>query len=146
MERILKSTLKNGCFDNVTPERSRIMSSIRSKRNKSTELALRMALVRAKIRGWVLHPNEIPGRPDFFFPKKRLAIFVDGCFWHGCHRCGHVPRTNRSFWALKIKRNQSRDLANNKKLRRTGTCVLRFWEHELRGNTDRCVAKIAKLR
>ncbi len=95
--------------------------------------------------GWVVHPNEIVGRPDFFFPKNHLAVFVSGCFWHGCRRCGHVPRTNRSFWALKIKRNRGRDQANNKKLRRTGMRVLRFWEHELRENTYQCVAKIASL-
>jgi DNA mismatch endonuclease (patch repair protein) len=147
MERILRKTLTNGCFANVTPERSRIMSSIRGKRNKSTELPLRMALVRAGLRGWSSHPVNIPGKPDFFFHRRGVAVFVDGCFWHGCRRCGHVPKTNRPFWAAKIIRNRQRDVITSRKLRAQDVIVLRFWEHDVKNRIDYCVRRIdAALR
>lgn len=99
-----------------------------------------MALVRARITGWTLHASELPGRPDFYFPAKRVAVFVDGCFWHGCPRCGHVPKTNDGFWQLKIKRNRQRDAKVRARLRRRGVRVVRFWEHELRDRLPICVA------
>jgi DNA mismatch endonuclease (patch repair protein) len=117
------------------------MSAVRGKRNKTTELALRMALVRSGIGGWVLHQKML-GCPDFYFPKARLAVFVDGCFWHGCHKCGHVPATNNSYWAAKLRRNRERDVATNEKLRAAGVAVIRFWEHELRRSIGGCLAKI----
>ena len=82
------------------------MSAIRSRGNKSTEMVLRMALVRAKMGGWIMHPKGVPGKPDFFFAANNLAVFVDGCFWHGCNRCGHIPKTNRPYWKAKIARNR----------------------------------------
>jgi DNA mismatch endonuclease (patch repair protein) len=82
MERILRRKLKGGRFLNVTAERSRLMGRIRSRGNLSTEQSFRLALVRARIRGWVLHPKIIFGTPDFYFPEERLAVFIDGCFWH----------------------------------------------------------------
>jgi DNA mismatch endonuclease (patch repair protein) len=138
MENYLRSKLYGGRFHQVTPQRSRIMSSIRGKSNKSTEGILRMALVRAGMKGWQLHAN-LPGRPDFYFPSSRTAIFVDGCFWHGCARCGHVPKTNRPFWAAKIARNRQRDRRNRRILVHEQISVLRFWEHDLRQSLARCV-------
>jgi DNA mismatch endonuclease (patch repair protein) len=145
MERILRKTLTNGCFANVTPERSRIMSAIRGKRNKSTELPLRMALVRAGLRGWSSHPDHILGKPDFFFSRRGIAVFVDGCFWHGCRRCGHVPKTNRPFWTAKIIRNRQRDLITSRKLRARHVVVLRFWEHDVKNRLDYCIRRISEL-
>ncbi|MGB7131247.1 MAG: very short patch repair endonuclease [Candidatus Sulfotelmatobacter sp.] len=142
MERLLKVQLRHGRFTNVSPERSRIMSSIRGKRNKTTETALRMALVRSAVSGWSLHPPDLPGHPDFYFSAFRLAIFVDGCFWHGCPRCGHFPKTNSNFWRLKIKRNIERDTKAHFRLRRRGIRVVRFWEHDLRDSLADCVAKL----
>jgi DNA mismatch endonuclease (patch repair protein) len=145
MERVLKSTLKNGAFNNVSPERSRIMSAIRGKSNKTTERALRMALVRCGLRGWVLHPPAIEGKPDFYFPKAALAVFVDGCFWHGCPKCGHTPNTNRLFWATKIERNKERDRTNSRKLKNQGVSVIRLWEHELKEALPKCVLSIERV-
>jgi DNA mismatch endonuclease (patch repair protein) len=108
------------------------MSAIRSKGNKTTELVVRMALVRAKISGWEMHPFDIKGTPDFYFRTRRVAIFVDGCFWHGCERCGHTPRTRSEFWAAKFERNHSRDLANVAALTQAKIKVLRVWEHQLK--------------
>ena len=132
MERFLKSKLENGWFSNVSPQRSRTMSAIRGKSNKSTELPLKMALVRARVKGWVLHTATICGKPDFYFGKYRLAIFVDGCFWHGCPRCGHIPKTRSQFWKAKIGRNRERDRRTKKVLAAHGIRLLRVWEHSLR--------------
>ena len=131
MERFLKHKLENGRFSGVSPTRSRIMGSIRSKSNRSTERRLRFALVRAGIRGWKLHVPSVLGCPDFFFPKQRIAVFVDGCFWHGCPKCGHIPRTRSEFWRAKIDRNRQRDRDIARRLRKQGVLVVRVWEHDL---------------
>lgn len=132
MEKLLREKLPGGSFANVSEVRSRTMSKIRGKNAKSTERTLQMALIRARISGWKRHVGELPGKPDFYFPQVRLAVFVDGCFWHGCHRCGHVPKTNTEFWATKIQRNIQRDSSNRRRLRQAGVRTIRIWEHALR--------------
>jgi DNA mismatch endonuclease (patch repair protein) len=131
MERILRKTLEGGRFDRVDAQRSRTMAAIKSKRNRTTELLLRMAFVRSRIKGWVTHPRTLKGTPDFYFPAQRMAVFVDGCFWHGCPKCGHTPRTRSEYWALKISRNPKRDNRVSNQLRSEGVTVLRVWEHAL---------------
>lgn len=112
-------------------ERSKVMASVRSRGNRSTELALLSALKEHKITGWRRH-YPVTGKPDFAFPHLRLAVFVDGCFWHGCPRCGRIPHSNRSFWETKINRNKERDRKKTKELKARGWSVLRVWEHDLR--------------
>jgi DNA mismatch endonuclease (patch repair protein) len=121
-------------------ERSRIMSAVRSRGNRSTEIALATAFRSARIVGWRRH-FPIIGRPDFAFPRARLAVFVDGCFWHGCERCGTTPASNRQYWQTKIERNVRRDLAQTKALRARGWAVVRVWEHELRGSAATNIAE-----
>jgi DNA mismatch endonuclease (patch repair protein) len=133
VERLLRQTLPDGCFSNVTAKRSRSMAAVKSKDNSTTERLLRMALVRSGISGWITQV-KLPGRPDIYFPKQRIAIFLDGCFWHGCSRCGHIPKTNTLFWATKIRRNRERDQKNTELLRRQGILVIRAWEHCLQGH------------
>ena len=111
--------------------RSRIMASIRHKRNRTTEVRFRMILVRAGIDGWQVTPRAVPGNPDFVFPEHKLAIFVDGCFWHACPKCGHKPSSNTGYWHAKLARTAARDKRNRAMLRRRGWSVYRFWEHEL---------------
>ena len=111
-------------------KRSQIMAAIRSTGNKATELKLASILRAAGITGWRRH-QRLPGRPDFIFRRHRLAIFVDGCFWHGCRWHCRMPQGNRYYWQKKIKRNAVRDQATNKLLRKTGWRVLRIWEHSL---------------
>lgn len=118
------------------------MTAVRSKGNKTTERKLRMALVRAKLTGWILHPKGISGRPDFFFPRSQLAVFVDGCFWHGCPQCSHLPKRNSDFWKAKIERNHERDAQNSEKLRECRIHVIRIWEHELAEVMPDCIARI----
>jgi DNA mismatch endonuclease (patch repair protein) len=117
------------------------MQAVRGKGNKTTEQRFRASLIRAGIKGWKLHPKGFLGNPDFVFTESMLAVFVDGCFWHGCRRCGHIPKTNREFWAEKVDRNRSRDKRNTSKLRRHGFTVLRFWEHDL-ADLPHCIDRI----
>jgi DNA mismatch endonuclease (patch repair protein) len=111
-------------------KRSQVMAAIRSRGNKSTELKLASILRAAGITGWRRH-QPIPGRPDFIFPRHRLAVFVDGCFWHGCRWHCRMPRDNRGYWRLKIARNKRRDRAVSKLLRIKGWRIVRIWGHSL---------------
>jgi DNA mismatch endonuclease, patch repair protein len=77
--------------------------------------------------------RSLPGQPDFVIPALRLAIFVDGCFYHGCAKHGHNPKSNRAYWIPKLARNAKRDKANQRALRRMGFGVWRIWEHSLKG-------------
>jgi DNA mismatch endonuclease (patch repair protein) len=132
-------------MDWLTPEqRSRNMSAIRSRGNRSTEKALRFRLVRAGIKGWRICAN-LPGKPDFVFDAKTLAVFVDGCYWHGCPRCYRKPTSNMSYWSAKLERNQDRDRRVSRALRRQGWRVVRFWEHDIESAPGRVVAKIKHL-
>jgi len=118
--------------DVFTPiKRSQVMARIRSRQNASTELTLISILRVARLHGW--RRNQlIFGRPDFVFRKQRLAIFVDGCFWHGCPKCYQAPRQNREFWEAKLIANRKRDRVVNGHLRASGWKVIRVWEHDLR--------------
>jgi len=142
MEKLLRAALARGVFRGVSRTRSRIMGSIRGRNNRSTELSLRMALARAGISGWTLHPTSVPGRPDFQFLGDRVVVFVDGCFWHGCPKCRHAVKTNRRYWKTKISLNRMRDRRTTKLLRSRGHLVLRFWEHEVGSALGGCVRKI----
>ena len=108
-------------------KRSRIMSAIRSK-NTKPELALRSALWAEGLRFRIHYGEE---KIDIAFPSKKLAIFVDGCFWHGCPIHSHIPKTNQDYWRPKLKKNLERDAAKNERLKKIGWKVKRFWEHEL---------------
>lgn len=111
-------------------KRSLVMSAIRGKGNKDTELRLVRLLRLNRIAGWRRHPSMV-GRPDFVFPKLKLAIFVDGCFWHACPKHFRAPRNSSAFWAAKITANRKRDRLVNRTLRAEGWTVIRIWEHAL---------------
>lgn len=111
--------------------RSRVMASVRSTGNRSTELRFRGQLVRQGIKGWKVQSRELCGRPDFFFPKQKIAIFVDSCYWHGCPKHVRHPSSRRSYWRAKIGGNVARDKRVTRTLRAQGWRVLRVWEHQL---------------
>ncbi|SRR6267143_486649 len=111
-------------------KRSEIMSRVRGRGNKATELALVAFLRRHRITGWRRHAHLF-GNPDFVFAKSRVAVFVDGCFWHGCATHASCPISNRTFWAAKLARNKARDRLVVSTLRKCGWRVLRIWQHEL---------------
>jgi DNA mismatch endonuclease (patch repair protein) len=125
-------------------KRSQIMAAIKSKGNKATEIKLAGIFRKNKIVGW---RRNFPlfGNPDFTFAKQRLAVFVDGCFWHGCPKHFRKPRDNRKYWHEKILRNQNRDRLVTKTLRNVGWRVLRIWEHELKNETW-LVSRVWNLR
>ena len=93
------------------------------------ELALRRELHRRGLRYRVNHPT-LPGRPDIAFTRVKIAVFVDGCFWHSCPAHGTVPRNNRDWWQAKLDRNVARDRAKDSALDDLGWTVLHVWEHE----------------
>lgn len=117
-------------MDHVTKEvRSRIMAGIRSQGNTTTELPLGRSLWAAGARGYRKH-WRVTGKPDFAWPGKKIAVFVDGCFWHGCP-CKTLPRTNTAFWSNKIETNKRRDRRISRALRQQGWTVFRIRECRL---------------
>ncbi len=107
------------------------MAAIRSSGNATTELAFAALLQRGGVSGWKPHP-VLAGSPDFGFSRARLAIFVDGCFWHGCSLHTKVPVNNQAYWIAKVQRTRARDRLATRKLRAKGWRVMRVWEHCLR--------------
>lgn len=125
----------------TTPERSKRMSDIRGK-NTQPELILRKALWEKGIR-YRLNVKKLPGKPDIVIGKAKLAIFIDGEFWHGYNWEEKKLRikANRDYWIPKIENNMARDLRNTADLEALGYKVLRFWEHEIRKNLEECISK-----
>jgi DNA mismatch endonuclease (patch repair protein) len=122
-------------------ERSALMAKIRGRDNASTEQVLARVLRSAGLQGW-RRQRRLTGRtaagerwqarPDFIFPASRTAVFVDGCFWHGCPEHGGRPKSNGAFWRRKFRANRERDRRDTRRLRRHGWRVIRLWEHELK--------------
>lgn len=123
-------------------KRSQVMAAVRSTGNRVTEGSLATMFRRHGIKGWRRH-LPLPGKPDFTFRHQRVAVFVDGCFWHGCPKHLRMPVSNRSYWRGKIARNQVRDRLITRTLRLDGWLVLRLWEHEL-SDERRILKRIAK--
>jgi DNA mismatch endonuclease (patch repair protein) len=116
-------------------ERSEIMRKVKSNRNKSTELKLIEIFKANTIKGWRRN-SKLVGKPDFIFPKLRIAIFIDGCFWHG-HNCRNTkPKDNKEYWIAKILKNQQRDLKVTEELTSKKWTVFRIWECELKKPSD----------
>lgn len=131
-------------FETPAEKRSINMRAIRSRGNETTERRLSALLKKHRIRGWRCQPRNIVGKPDFVIKEKRLAIFVDGCFFHGCPRCGHIPKTNKAYWAAKIAKNKRRDKAISRALRLLGYRVTRIWECQLKKNPKACLHRILR--
>lgn len=120
--------------------RSRVMSRIRSK-NTKPELALRHALWGVGVRGWRCHPRGVVGKPDVAFTRWRVAVFVDGCFWHG-HPDHFTPGKSGEYWDAKIARTQERDRLANEALTASGWTVIRFWDFEVENDLSTCVGRV----
>lgn len=131
-----------------TPEqRSYIMSRVRSTGNASTEIRLITLMKKSGIKGW-RRKVALIGKPDFVFKKERVAVFVDGCFWHGCSECYRKPTKNSVYWRGKVERNMRRDADVTEQLEAKGWKVLRIWEHELRskgGGVSECLTRLSEL-
>lgn len=124
----------------TTKQRSKTMSKIRAK-NSIPEMLLRKALWSKNIR-FRIHRKDLPGKPDLVINKYRLAVFVDGDFWHGYNWSNQKPKSNLGFWIPKIERNMQRDQFANQSLQQMGYTVMRFWEHEVKENLSACVNQV----
>jgi DNA mismatch endonuclease (patch repair protein) len=124
-------------------KRSQVMASIKSSGNKVTELKLASIFRSHGIKGWRRH-KSMPGKPDFIFLRQRLAVFVDGCFWHGCRWHCRMPKSRGEYWTPKIARNKRRDAEIRKRLRSLGWRVHRIWEHSLK-RPDRVIAQLKAI-
>lgn len=121
------------------------MSANRAK-NTQPELKLRQALREQNIIGYRLHRKNISGRPDISFGPQKIAIFVNGCFWHQCLKCKFpLPSSNRKFWRDKFTRNKIRDNLKVKRLRALGWRTLVFWECEINKDLKKLVNKVQAL-
>jgi DNA mismatch endonuclease (patch repair protein) len=124
---------------------SMVMSSNRAKDTKP-ELSLRKALWQAGMRGYRKNWKKAPGRPDIAFPGKKIAVFVNGCFWHSCPYCRpNIPKSHNSFWKQKFMNNVLRDKVKVSQLKRAGWKVLTIWECKLKKNVQRSVARVEEL-
>lgn len=121
--------------------RSRTMAAVSSGR---TDIEQRLAkeMWGIGLRGWRRERRTGGARPDFVFVTPRVAVFVDGCFWHGCPRCAKRPATNTAYWHAKIQRNQARDMRQTEDLRAVDWTVLRFWGHEIDRDVAGCAARV----
>ena len=141
--------------------RSAMMSRIRGRGNRRTEIGVISLFRKMGIKGWRRHhlicfasnrirtgrasdgtTFKLQVRPDISFTKLKVAVFVDGCFWHGCSKCYRRPKSRTRFWTLKAIRNKERDRFQTLVLKRSGWRVLRIWEHELTRNPERCVERL----
>ncbi len=128
-------------FGNLT--RGELMSRVRSTGNQTTEKKLARLLREARLKGWRRH-QPLLGRPDFVWRDRKVAVFVDGCFWHG-HTCRNLtPKKNTRAWQDKILRNKTRDRHNNRVLRQQGWKVIRIWECQLTKVPDQCLKRIRR--
>lgn len=113
-------------------------------RESSLEVRFRQALWHAGMRGFRKNVSHLAGKPDIVFPRARLCIFVHGCFWHACPKCGRfkLPKRNRAFWQAKFEQNHIRDADNEARLRESGYEVLTFFECEL-NSMESCLEAVA---
>ncbi|MDB5260437.1 MAG: very short patch repair endonuclease [Candidatus Nomurabacteria bacterium] len=132
--------------DRITKEkRSALMASVKSRGNKTTEGRMVELFRENKITGWRRHNKRIHGTPDFSFSKQKLAIFVDGCFWHGGKKCYTPPKTNVEFWEKKVEANIKRDRRNKVLLELSGWKHVRIWEHQIKKDPNKVLQRIQRL-
>lgn len=124
-----------------TSERSKIMSKIRSTDTK-VEMTLRKALWKEGLRYRIYYGKE---KIDIAFPKVKVAVFADGCFWHSCPVHGHMPKSNTNYWGRKLAQNEDRAAAKELRLKESGWITVHFWEHEISGNPGKCVSEIKEI-
>lgn len=132
------------CYDTLT--RSKVMRSVQSK-NTSPEMFVRRMFFKAGFR-YRLHKTDLPGKPDIIFPKYKIVVFVNGCFWHqhqGCKRAT-IPSTNRDYWEKKLNRNVERDALEITLLKKAGWKVFVIWECEIQTKTNCYIKKLKQER
>jgi DNA mismatch endonuclease, patch repair protein len=119
------------------------MAAVKS-RDTGPEIQLRKALFRHGVRGWRCNYKRAPGRPDIAWPARRVAVFVDGAFWHG-HPSRHKPGRSGDYWDRKIRQNVERDRRVDRELRKDGWEVLRIWDFEIRKDLPAAVERVVEI-
>lgn len=143
----MKNDVKNYIRDGRAPipengVTSKVMSANKGK-NTKPELFVRKALWAAGAKGYRLNWKKAPGRPDIAFPGKKLAVFINGCFWHRCNKCSpKAPKTNVEFWNKKFHRNIERDKEKENQLTGLGWKVLVIWECEIKDDLQRAINRV----
>lgn len=123
---------------------SRVMSANKAI-DTGPELLLRKSLGKIGVRGYRIHKRGVPGRPDIAFLGKKVAVFVNGCYWHRCPRCNlPLPKTHTQFWSEKFQRNKERDIRKIDCLESSGWKVITVWECEIKGNVEEVADKIRR--
>ena len=130
-------------MDNLSKSvRSKVMASIKGK-DTSPEIAIRR-LLWADGKRYRIHDRAVPGIPDISSSRAKVAVFIDGCFWHGCKQCYKEPTSNIGFWREKLRRNRERRSGVKRELKSKGWRVLEFWEHEVLRDPSSVAATIAR--
>lgn len=124
-------------------QRSYCMSKVKG-RNTNIEIIFRRLMWSKGEKGYRVNNPKVFGKPDIFFGKRKIAVFIDGCFWHKCPACRSIPKSNFDFWDEKLNKNAKRDQEVNKKLRKNGIKAIRFWGHELENNIEKCYKRLTK--
>ena len=114
-------------------------------KDSKPELRLRKAIYGLGFR-YRLHRKDLPGKPDIAFGPAKVAVFVDGCFWHNCPEHGTIPKNNREWWLEKFQRNQERDMLKDEQLKEMGWLPIHVWEHEDPDTAARNIKKLVKER
>lgn len=125
--------------------RSAIMRAVKDRGVRSAEMRLRGVMISKGVRGWRMYARDLPGKPDFVFSEKKVVIFVDGCFWHGCPKCYRRPYSRQDYWDKKLQYNILRDRRNRATLRRKGWHTMRVWEREIKSHPKRVYTKIIAM-
>lgn len=128
-----------------TSFRSWLMSRVRRK-NTRPELVFRKELKLHGLAKYRLHPKTLPGRPDIYFYSNKLAVFINGCFWHRCPHCKpSMPKTHKVFWSKKFAANVARDKRKRAELKKLGIKSVVFWECQIKKNAPKLVARLSKV-
>lgn len=129
----------------ISENTSRIMSRVRGK-NTGPEMIFRKDLRSSGVTDYKLHPKKLPGRPDLYFPLYKVAIFINGCFWHRCPYCKpSMPKTHKAFWSKKFAANVARDKRKRAELKKLGIKSVVFWECQIKKNAPKLVARLSKV-
>ena len=124
-------------------QRSYCMSCVKSK-NTKIEDTFRNYIRSKGIRGYRIGRKNVTGKADLYFGKTKVAVFIDGCFWHKCPVCLSIPSSNYKFWDEKLNKNVARDSKVNDTLEAMGVTVLRFWGHDVKKDVKKCYTRLRK--
>ncbi len=137
-----KEYIRDGRSPKPLNEHTSVVMSSNKAKNTKPELSFRKELWRNGLIGYRIHKKSIIGKPDISYQKRKVAIFINGCFWHRCTKCNlPLPKSNKIFWRRKFDINVNRDKLKINQLRDIGWRVLVFWECDIRNNLEACIFK-----